>query len=430
MDICYQVETKEKLLANIQRNISNGDYILQVEDCYLGYTEVTVHYKHLQEVELSPIALGILDLLEIESPQKIEELSDIFCAHEATIYHSIQQLQYVNKVKVKGQYIVGIQGFNQSYMKVNSLSVVINPQTLKPVDIEPIYHIPTEQIIPNNIKLTLEDIAILLPNLEKEQIEYWDCHQIAGPHIYKVTIYNQLQKLQRKLLFDEAGHELYELERMEGDYSHLLLKHKHPDAVIDMDQVMGDLQQSKDNWIFAVKDRVPEGIQSFIQTSSLSSLLILDNTVPDEERRSSNLLEVRLKGKLTVFEFGHDYELLCIGRKKIFLKVSDKGFALYTDIVVNQAHVEMQANIIELAKKKSNRQALKAFIYLVEQQTEVEILKSIITELAQYSSSNDLIHRAKVLDNYGVYNILAKETYELGIQAHAREVNDNVEFNS
>lgn len=423
MDNRNQAENKIKILANIQHSITKDDYILQVEDCYLGYVELTVYYKQLHEEEISPIAEGILALLVEESPQNIQQISDLFYVDLSVINDAIQELQYLRKIKVvEGNQIVTNEETHPPILETYSRSIVINPQTLKIVDVEPFYHIPTERILPSNTEITDQDVSKLFSCLTEEQIEQWTYKQVAGPHMFQVTLYDHRQKLQRKVLFDEDGHEIYEMEKKQVELSHLLLPQRQPDAMIEKDEVATYLNTDS-SWIFAMKSNIPIEIKTYIQSASTSTLLIISQFITNEEKRAIYIMETRSKGILTVFEVMHDYDLLFLSRKNVLQSTSYNQYALITDeLYIQVNYLQIQSIIVNLAKESIGEQSLKAFIYLVEQQTEVDVLRSIIEELAKSASSNDLMHRGRILDNYALYKTLAKEAYELGIQAHAQEV--------
>jgi len=418
-----QTKRIKNIRGIIEREISTKeDILMQVQDCYLGYLDITIHYKKEQKTVLSPIAEGILSMFKNSAPLKILDLGDLFCVDKAVILQALQQLQRTHTLTLShDEQIIELKEAEQPYV-IYAESIVINPTMLKKVDFELDYTIPEKMIVVNDHQLTDEDVYKLFPQLKHVQLLHWVSQSVAGPTMYKATIYNQVEKVQRVVLYNEDGQQLYEVERTMIDLSNVLLEQKEPDLIVPYNESMESLQ-SDVKWIVSVNDMVPDEVVSFIEQLKLPMLLLLGENVGDDELKTFDLLEKQSKGLLTVIQVPVAFDLIFVSEKMVLKQLSEKQMALYKDkLFIASKQEQLQVALVELAKESNHPSAMKVFIYLVEQKTDSETLREIVQHLVSTSTSERLIQRGKILDNHG-YNNLAKEVYELGIIVHAREVN-------
>lgn len=418
-----ETQSIDKIRLLIERElIANGDRVMQIQDCYLGYFAITIQYVKEPAIMLSPIAEGIIGMFNKSNPLKLSDLSDLFCTDEAVILQALQQLQHTYIVTLSpDEQIVALTPIEQPHA-VYEESIVINPTVLKKVEFESDYTIPCKQIVAHERELTEENVYKLFPHLEDGQLQQWTSRLVAGPHLYKVTLYNQADREQRVVLYNEDGQLLYEMERTSIDLSGALLEQQEPDWIVSFKEGMERLH-ADESWTICCNESLPRPVVALIEHLKKPVLLLFGENVQADELKKIDILEKQSKGLLTAIPLQIAKDFMFIGEQVVVKQLSKEQLAIYEEpLFIASKQEQIKQALIELAKQSDSPIAMKVFIYLVEQKTANDILRNIVLHLAPTSASERLIQRGKILDNHG-YKILAKEVYELGITAHAQEVN-------
>lgn len=419
-----QTERINKLTTTIQQELAKQeDILMQVEDCYFGYLQLTAYFKEEQMTALHPMAKAILEIVQSGAVIQVAKVAALFCVDESIVYEALKQLQQRYSIVLNtGGCITKIEPVAEANITVYTQSLIINPKMRKVIEFEPDYSISSNQIVSNEAVLTRSDVLKLFPHIKENQLVDWFSHQVAGPHMFKVTIYNQIEKVKRVVLYNDEGQQLYEVEREAVDLTDVLIENLQPKAIISYEEGMTTLQGDT-NWMIAVQDEVTEDVLAFLRQVSAPTLVLLNEKLPSEQIKTLDIIEKHSRGLLTVIQSKHPFDLLCISEARVLQKITKNQLALYTDsLFIQTKQQQIQQLLIELATAFETPDALKSFIYLIEQKVDEQTLQQIFSDFSETWSSDGLMHRGKILDNHG-YKKLAKEVYDLGIKVHAQEVN-------
>lgn len=418
----HQTEKLTSIAQIIEQQVSKEEVLLRVEDCYLSYEQVVVQIEQKQTCTHDPFTQVVLEALHIRTPITVQQLADLFCADRALIYKVIQQLQQTHRIQMAANDVINsLQEMGVAY-EVQQKTCIINSQKKKVVHFEPDYTVPLQKIVKQSVDLTQEDLTQLFLEIEGQEIKDWFSYPVAGPRMYKATIYNENEMLQRVVLYDEEGQLLYEMHREQVDLTAKLIERQSPRSVVSEAHIVKQLY-NEESWSIVLKERIAEELISFLEQVKTPVLVVANEHVLSVQTKRFDLLEKSSKGLVTIIKMAHSFGDFYINEQQVFQKLSNDHFSLYEDgrfIQIRQR--QLQSALLEFAKQFDKVDALKTFVYLVEQKIEEALLQSIFEEVSLTWSSDELMHRGKILDNHG-YKKLAKAVYDLGIKAHAQEVN-------